>query len=87
MHGEKTKRSKSHRYDTLLRICHKDHETERTEQISGANYSGCKDASTISVCVGGGGFFWIALMLGMGRAGGYNFLKQGGRGSIFCSFT
>lgn len=35
--------------------CHKDHETERTEQISGANYSGCKGASTISVCVGGGG--------------------------------
>lgn len=34
--------------------CHKDHETERTEQISGANYSGCKGASTISVCVGGG---------------------------------
>lgn len=33
--------------------CHKDHETERTEQISGANYSGCKGASTISV--GGGG--------------------------------
>lgn len=32
--------------------CHKDHETERTEQISGANYSGCKGASTISV--GGG---------------------------------
>lgn len=29
--------------------CHKDHETERTEQISGANYSGCKGASTISV--------------------------------------
>lgn len=67
--------------------CHKDDETERTEQISGANYSGCKGASTISVCVWGGGFFWIALMLGMGRAGGYNFLKQGGRGSIFCSFT
>lgn len=35
--------------------CHKDHETERTEQISGANYSGCKGASTISVCVWGGG--------------------------------
>lgn len=34
--------------------CHKDHETERTEQISGANYSGCKGASTISVWGGGG---------------------------------
>lgn len=33
--------------------CHKDHETERTEQISGANYSGCKGASTISVWGGG----------------------------------
>lgn len=42
--------------------------------------------SEAMVCGGGGGF-WIALMLGMGRAGGYNFLKQGGRGSIFCSFT
>lgn len=63
--------------------CHKDHETERTEQITLD-----VKAHQQSVCVcGGGGFFWIALMLGMGRAGGYNFLKQGGRGSIFCSFT